>query len=196
MRGEGFSLGYTLKLLRLSPNLIDYDLAYDTKIFFNGDEDAPKVVLPKLRRLIFGEPGTCPRGGEDLLGCLSLPGLEALRINLFHGMLLPFLKESSPPLLELIIGQFGDMEFLELAECFLLVLDLRRFEMWCPQYRVVHQLMTALAEFPALLPHLGSLSFHLDRYDTTDWMALVRALAARRERLRAFHLAVGKWPPA
>ncbi|KAJ6510642.1 hypothetical protein C8R45DRAFT_964723 [Mycena sanguinolenta] len=187
MRGEAFSIDYTLELLKLAPNLVEY-LIYKTELLL--DVQVGKVVHPKLRRLIFGEPGTCPRsGGQNLLKYLSLPRLEALRIELPRGALLAFLKESSPPLLELTIQAFNT-EFVELAECLHLVPALERLEIWYPRYLMVEELMKALAGSPALLPHLKTLSLCLAGYGEIDWPTLARALAALRTQLQlqSFHL--------
>ncbi|KAJ6510560.1 hypothetical protein C8R45DRAFT_964505 [Mycena sanguinolenta] len=184
---DGISLCYILKLLRLAPNL-EY-LLVDTDIV--PDVEHENFSHSELRRLTFGEPDGCPRGGLDII--MSLPKLETLSMELTSGALLPFLKESSPPLLELIIGEAGDLGYNELAQCLRFVPNLRRLEMWFPRYCVVENFMAALAGSLSLLPHLRTLRFSLDELDDEDaeitplfWTTLARALAARRIQLQTF----------
>jgi hypothetical protein len=67
------------------------------------DED---VVLPALRRLSFGGAlGHHPDSEDNILNHLSLPTLETLFLrNVAADDLLSFLRRSSPPLKELILG--------------------------------------------------------------------------------------------
>ncbi|KAF7361460.1 hypothetical protein MSAN_01179100 [Mycena sanguinolenta] len=187
MRGGTFCIDYTLELLQLAPNLIEY-LVYTTELLFNAPVE--KVVHPNLRRLIVGAPGRYPRGRQELLQYLSLPRLEALSIGMTHGALLGFLQESSPPLLELTLGDVFHTKFDELVECLRLVPDLERLEMWYARCLTVEELMTALAGSPPLLPHIKALSFHLAGYEEIEWPTLARTLAALRTQLRlqSFHL--------
>ncbi|KAF7361385.1 hypothetical protein MSAN_01171300 [Mycena sanguinolenta] len=120
---EGFSLRRTLELLQLTPNL--ECLVANTNILL--DVNIEKLVHPKFRRLIFGNNESWPHGGLELL--MSLPSLETLSMDLTSGTLLLFLKESSPPLVELIIGEADNLGFDELSQCLGLVPHLRRLEM-------------------------------------------------------------------
>ncbi|KAF7361448.1 hypothetical protein MSAN_01177900 [Mycena sanguinolenta] len=107
---------HTLELLRLTPNLIECSIPAANILIDDDISIVEKVVLPKLRRLMFGEPEKYPVGGQELLERLSLPNLEALGIYASHGDLLAFLQESPPPLLELILRiRHGAMDFVALA---------------------------------------------------------------------------------
>ncbi|KAF7366422.1 hypothetical protein MSAN_00899100 [Mycena sanguinolenta] len=188
MRGEGCFRRYSPELLQLAPNLVECRIYFSDAFFDMGN-----VVLPNLRRLTFGEPGTCPRGGDvDPLKCLSLPKLEALRIGTSSGALVTFLKDSCPPLRELSI-QIGDaaLDFVALAEYVPL---LTRLEVWFLKHLVVENLFAALTSQP-LLPHLHILTIHLapqylPQNTSTFWTALTRALAARRTHIQVFRLTV------
>jgi hypothetical protein len=161
-------------------------------------DSGEKIVLPKLRRLIFGESGAVPDSSIDVLECLSLPGLETLSISLSNrnrtnDRMISFLERSSPPLRELVLG--NHLDFVSLSVCLRLMPDLRRFEVW--YYPTVpgttEQLFAALAEFPSLLPRLSTLVIRLgQKRDISEsfWTVLSRALASRCIQLMAFHLMV------
>ncbi|KAJ7235095.1 hypothetical protein B0H12DRAFT_151544 [Mycena haematopus] len=192
IRGDpewSFYAGHILGFLRLAPNLIEC-FVYDTKILL--EDGIEKVSFPKLRRLMFGEPGVSPEDGEGLRRCLELPRLEALRIGMFSDELLDFLKESSPPLLELVLNTIGAIDFVALAGY---VPHLTLFEVWYPEeYLAVENLFVALAEFQSLLPHLDTLAVYSHRFMPEDsdsfWTTLTRALAARRTQIQIFRLTV------
>jgi hypothetical protein len=92
-----------------------------------------KLILPKLRRMMFGERAVSPDIGDDVLRWLSLPKLEVLPTSLIDSTandsddFLSFLTRSSTPLRELVLG--NHMDIVPLTELCLLP-DLRRFEMW------------------------------------------------------------------
>ncbi|KAJ7915647.1 hypothetical protein B0H13DRAFT_1871925 [Mycena leptocephala] len=75
-----------LELMRLAPNLVEYD--------------HEKVVLLALRRLVFGPSGTCPVSDNDVLNALSV----SIR-DVSGDDLVSFLKRSSPPLQKLVVGE-------------------------------------------------------------------------------------------
>ncbi|KAJ7902839.1 hypothetical protein B0H14DRAFT_1149290 [Mycena olivaceomarginata] len=195
-----FPLRHILELLRLSPNLVECRL-YRTDIvvdIYSGE----KIVLPKLRRLIFQDPGTFPDYEIGVLQYLSLPELETLSISLSGGnwtsdRMISFLERSSPPLQELVLGH--DLAFPTLSAYLRLIPDLRRFEVWYPLVHAMQQLLAAVADLPSFLPRLTTLAIHL-AYDgdISDffWVALSRALASRRTQLLAFHLTVLERLPA
>ncbi|KAJ7302361.1 hypothetical protein DFH08DRAFT_74373 [Mycena albidolilacea] len=193
-----FSLHHILELLRLSPNLVEYRL-YRTDIVdvYSGE----KIVLPKLRRLIFQDLGTFPDYAVGVLEYLSLPELETLSISLSDGnwtsdRMISFLERSSPPLQELVLGL--KLAFPTLSACLRLIPDLRRFEVWYPLVHAMQQLLAAVADLPSLLPRLNTLVIHIAHNgDISDffWVALSRALASRRTQLLAFHLTVLKRLP-
>ncbi|KAF7361443.1 hypothetical protein MSAN_01177400 [Mycena sanguinolenta] len=190
MRGDGCFRRYSLELLRLAPNLVEY-LVDD--IFF--EVNPPKMVLPKLRRLTFGEPGIRPRCSLNVLKHLSLPQLDALKIDTSMGILLAFLEKSSPPLLELSLAlRYGDADFVALAEY---VPRLMWLEVWYPEYEEVENLFTVLTkpQSPFPLPNLRTLIVHLDPHVVPEhseslWMALICALTARRTHIQVFQLTI------
>ncbi|KAJ7302197.1 hypothetical protein DFH08DRAFT_905730 [Mycena albidolilacea] len=168
-----------LDLLRLAPNLIECTLEPVVRI--DVDEI---LVLPKLRRLMFGERATAPSYDFEILDRLSLPGLETLLANAIPDILLSFLRRSSPPLRELVLGK--DSYFPLPAECLHLVPAL-------PSEAV----FAGLAESPALLPHLNALVLHVTVYVISDsfWAALHRALLARRAEFQLVQITVlGRLP--
>jgi hypothetical protein len=160
----------SLDLLRLAPNLIECTL--EPVVGIDVDEI---LVLPKLRQLTFIR-GMFPFVDCEILDHLSLPSLESLHANMSDNLLL-FLRRSSPPLRELVLGNESDFPLL--AECLQLVPDLRRLEMWYP---TVEAVFAGLAEFPTLLPHVNAIALHITEDDISDsfWTALHRALLARR----------------
>ncbi|KAJ6510625.1 hypothetical protein C8R45DRAFT_964686 [Mycena sanguinolenta] len=188
-----FDLHHIIMLLRQTPALVEY--VVDTEIWDLLYQGGEKVVLPKLRRLIFGKPGTCPDGGENLLKWLSLSSLEALSIETSGGTLLAFLKQSSPPVLELSVRITGAIDLVALADH---VPNVTRFEIWYPEHLVLQNLFAALAESRSPLPHLHTLVVHLrhileDATPESLWTALARALAARRTHIQVFRLTMGPY---
>ncbi|KAJ6558236.1 hypothetical protein B0H19DRAFT_1376709 [Mycena capillaripes] len=176
-----------MHLLRVAPNLIecifeDVYLMYDT----NSEPDEI-LVLPALRRLVFGEYGKCPDGYDGILNWLSPPGLEALSLplcNVSGDDLFAFLKRSSPPLKELILGDALDSG--QLRRCLSLVPNLVRFEVWCVQADSLAELFAALAGSSSpFIPNLRSLTIQRCAPAIPDptWKTLLRALAGRRTEL-------------
>jgi len=212
--GLGFYGPDFLDLLRLAPNLTEC-LFHDMTLTEFDYDVTEKLVFPRLRRLMFGESGTCPYSEDYVLKHLSLPALETLSLSMdlisYQGRrlddLVSFLKRSSPPLQELVLG-FGckELDFVGLAECLRLIPTLMRLEAWRPRGRVAEQLFAALAESPSLLPNLHTLTIHLSApevAETSDsfWTKLSLALAARRAQFRVFHLKIpvrlpDSWMPA
>ncbi|KAJ7302057.1 hypothetical protein DFH08DRAFT_826938 [Mycena albidolilacea] len=132
---------------------------------------------------------------HNVIESLSLPGLGSLSATVLSSDLFAFLKRSSPPLLELVLGHEHD--FLPLVECLRLAPQLRRFEMWEPHCPVVESLFAALVESPSLLPQLSTLviRFNQDESDAifdSFWTVALRAFVARRARFQVLHLGVPK----
>ncbi|KAJ7854316.1 hypothetical protein B0H14DRAFT_3136612 [Mycena olivaceomarginata] len=195
MRGtdvyRGISPRHTFDLLRLAPNL--------TECLFHNLQIVPDVgtteilVLPKLRQLMFGEGGTCPTYSQDLLSHLSLPALETLGIAGSSDNLFSFISRSSPPLVELVLGNGWD--FGPSAQYLGILPHLRRLEVWYPRCHSVEQFFVVLAESPFLLPRLDTLVMHFEEdgvYDLHDyfWEELNRALVARRTQFQLFHFMI------
>ncbi|KAF7361431.1 F-box domain-containing protein [Mycena sanguinolenta] len=182
-----------LELLRLAPNLVE--LIVESNFSF-PDDVIEEVVLPKLRRFWFGDPGECPIWKDYLLECLSLPKLEVLSIATSSDELFPFLKDSSPPLLELVLRfRDGAIDFATLAEY---VPHLMQFELWYPQYWAVEDLFGVLTKSQSPLAHLRTLVVHIDNFELFElfghcdafWTAMIHALIARRTQLQVFRLIV------
>jgi hypothetical protein len=191
---SGISPSHVFKLLRLAPNLTEC-LFFDVDIIFDDDDAIDGLLLPNLRRLTFGEDGRCPSFDHNVIESLSLPGLESLSATVLSSDLFAFLKRSSPPLLELVLGHEHD--FLPMVECLRLIPQLRRFEMWQPHCPVVESLFAALAESPSLLPQLSTLAIRFSQEESdaifdSFWTVALRALVARRTRFQVLHLMVHK----
>ncbi|KAJ7301841.1 hypothetical protein DFH08DRAFT_794879 [Mycena albidolilacea] len=148
---------HTVDLLRSAPNL--------TECLFHNSEIVPDVdtteilVLPKLRRLMFGEVGTRPSSGQDLLSHLWLPALETLGSDESSDNLFSFLSRSSPPLVELVLGTGWD--FGPSAQYLGILRHLRRLGVWYPRCHSVEQFFVVLAESPFLLLRLDTLVMHM-----------------------------------
>ncbi|KAJ7303773.1 hypothetical protein DFH08DRAFT_52919 [Mycena albidolilacea] len=86
-------------LLRLAPNLEQFLFPFQRTV--GAVHATENLVLSKLIRLMFGQPGTCPGFGDRLINGLSLPGLEALSTSPMpvmtgRGNVISFLMRSSP----------------------------------------------------------------------------------------------------
>ncbi|KAJ7453597.1 hypothetical protein B0H11DRAFT_270165 [Mycena galericulata] len=182
-----------LQLLRLVPNLAECTFGCDTH---NVNDIHVPLVLPNLRRMIFGDDVDDPRSGDGILRHLTLPRLETLSLSMYHihgSDLLSFLKRSSPSLRELVLGggcESGDVIFLD--ECLRLVPTLMRFELWWPVGSSFEQFFAPWTESPSsLLPNLRSLAIKFHRGFTipdSSWKALLRALTARRTKIRTIRI--------
>jgi hypothetical protein len=191
-----------LKLLRLAPNLIECILdrihpVYDIEVATATTE---KLVLPALRRLIFGGSVDNPNSDDYILTWLSLPALETLSLWVdFSGDdLFDFLERSSPPLQELFMGG-GAAENVapRLRESLHLVPTLTLFYVWRPGSDFTAELFTALAD-SSLLPNLHTLTidlYHSDIFDSSC-MTFLRALSARRTQLQIVRVTLAAGPPA
>ncbi|KAF8198278.1 hypothetical protein K438DRAFT_1933625 [Mycena galopus ATCC 62051] len=197
---RGFYSVDVLAILRVAPNI--------TECFCGGHLDGGfmhldtatsenPLVLPMLRRLMFGELEEGDDSDDQILGRLSLPALESLflpmRTVTFEG-LLGFLRRSRPPLTELGMGWEYEPESpdpVHLHECLRLVPTLTGFKMWRPELYVVADFFAALADSPSLLPSLCSLTIEMAiSWDRTtidaesSWRVLLRAVSTRRFHLR------------
>lgn len=65
----GFRIDDILKLLRLAPNLGQFLFPFRRTV--GAVHAIEKLVLPKLKRLMFGQPGTCPGFGDRLINGLT-----------------------------------------------------------------------------------------------------------------------------
>ncbi|KAJ7902852.1 hypothetical protein B0H14DRAFT_3422312 [Mycena olivaceomarginata] len=190
--GYTFSFRQISELLHMSPNLTECILC-DLEITDDAEVAKADIVLPKLRRLIFGEPGIF-LFNNVVLDCLSLPRLELLSISLpdeeAWDDLLSFLKRSSPPLRELTV-KFDGLGISNLPQYLCLVPDLRRFEVWWPKCHVMEELFAMLAESPSLVPNLNTLVIlNPKSFSGSFWTALLRTLAAHCTELHVFCLEV------
>ncbi|KAJ7509516.1 hypothetical protein B0H11DRAFT_1251459 [Mycena galericulata] len=181
-----------LKLLSLAPNLVEcvFDCVQPVYGLAAIDET---LVLPNLRRLSFGSgvENDDHESDDRILGCLTIPRLESLSLSMLEtsgGDLLSFLKRSSPPLRELVLGGGLDIsgQFDSLDECLRLVPTLTRLEFWWwPPARNLEELFAASpSEF---LPNLRSLAIRLcvDAPGFRSWWkVLLRVLTARRTQIQ------------
>ncbi|KAJ7829250.1 hypothetical protein B0H13DRAFT_2116308, partial [Mycena leptocephala] len=180
-----------LQLLHLAPNLVECVFAglspvYNIDI---AEATAKKLILPNLRRLIFGGKLESPDSDDEILTHLSLPALETLSLwlDISGNDLLSFFLLSSPPLQELVVGPGAvrDEALGQLHECFRLIPTLLRLEIHagCP---FLTELFDSLADSSSLLPNMHKLVIHLDPSDVPDsfWKTVLRALSARHTQLK------------
>ncbi|KAJ7682402.1 hypothetical protein DFH06DRAFT_293438 [Mycena polygramma] len=147
---------------------------------------APKLVLPALRRMMFG-PGAGRLDSDDcIVKFLTLPAVQMLYLSLRSltgDDLLSFLRRSSPPLTELILGE-ERLNSTILAEFLHLVPTLERFEMRSLGSSVMNALLLVLVNSPSMLPDLHTLRIE-GLYSSSDgeldscWETLLRVLSSR-----------------
>ncbi|KAJ7449980.1 hypothetical protein B0H11DRAFT_2289356 [Mycena galericulata] len=184
-----------IDILRLAPNLVECVLDCVHPGGYAIDDVQEPLVLPTLRRLMFAKDGEFPFSDDGILTHLSIPRLEALTLSMrgisFADVLL-FLKRSSPPLQQLVLGDgvnYGRVD--QLVECLHLVPTVTHFELWYPESGV-EGVFTFLAETPPrLLPNLQSLTIRPDsRISDSVWETLLSALVVRRTQIQIVHIAV------
>ncbi|KAF7361481.1 F-box domain-containing protein [Mycena sanguinolenta] len=182
-----------MELLLRAPNIIEY--ICDCMEVIDLDESTTPVVLPTLRRLIFGDDAD-----DDILNHLSLPALETLSLSMCAVSLddfLRFLKRSAPPLKELVMGfRYVTEDSGPLLECLSRIPTLGGFKMWGAHNEIMDHLLTALADSYDLLPnlHILTINTRTQEADIPDsfWGSLLRAISTRRIQL---HLPGVKAPP-
>ncbi|KAJ7464799.1 hypothetical protein B0H11DRAFT_2198011 [Mycena galericulata] len=184
----GYYAPQILELLRRAPNLVEC-IFDDVQTVHGVDDIEETLVLPDLRRLIFGHGADNPQSDDGILTCLTTPRLESLSVSILalSGYdLLSFLKRSSPPLRELVLGGALDSDDFEgLDECLRLVPTLARLELWWwPVTRRLDELFPA--SLPCLLPDLRSLTIRLYSPATEPlwWETLLRVLTVRRTQIQ------------
>ncbi|KAJ7302101.1 hypothetical protein DFH08DRAFT_991933 [Mycena albidolilacea] len=161
------------ELLCLAPNLIEC-LFEHLPLSFSVPA-SQRIILPNLRRLLFGGDGALPGSANEVLDSLSLPGLEVLVAGVRCDILLPFLKRSSPPLQVLVFVErlFAPYNFLWLDECLHIVCGTGRMPIPAPV-------------------QLSSLDLHFNAWQPlfpgSFWTAALRALTTRRTRFQLVHL--------
>ncbi|KAJ6558246.1 hypothetical protein B0H19DRAFT_1070780 [Mycena capillaripes] len=193
--GQGYSGLQILKLLRSAPNLMECVFECVCPMYGIDSEPDEMLVLPALRRLIFGGHGKPHPSDDDILNCLSLPRLEALSVTMWsvsgHN-LLSFLKRSLPPLRELVLGEWvPHLDFIRLAECLRLVPALTHLEIWGLGSPFLNELFAALAESSSpIISNLRSLTIQRcsPAIPNSTWKTLLRALAGRHTELHIVHI--------
>ncbi|KAJ7915577.1 hypothetical protein B0H13DRAFT_2453881 [Mycena leptocephala] len=193
---DGEYPGEVLELLQLAPKLVE--CTFLDRVHSDFEQVDKMLILPTLRRMMFGKVTKCPSGDDNILNGLSLPALEMLSLPLHEVTVddfFSFLDRSSPPLQELLIdGRIFGLDFIRLAECLHLIPTLTRFELWRPRSRSVASIFTALADSLYLLPNLQSLTIHMGAQQVNEfhsdglWQTILRALSARRTQLRVLHV--------
>ncbi|KAJ7457979.1 hypothetical protein B0H11DRAFT_203996 [Mycena galericulata] len=96
-----------LQLLRLAPNLAECTFGCNTQPVYSVSDIQAPLVLPNLRRLIFGDDVDDPTTNDGIIEHLTLPRLETLSLSmyiLYGPHFSAFLHRSSPPLRELVLG--------------------------------------------------------------------------------------------
>ncbi|KAJ7657482.1 hypothetical protein B0H17DRAFT_1213521 [Mycena rosella] len=157
------SISENLEILRICSNLIECTLD-DVFYGYHGFNLEDILLLPRLCVFNFG---AYPDHSSDLiLRYITLPGLQTLFISL-HDIqfqdLLQFLRRSSPPLQQIIVGDAGffDWTFEDLEECLPLLSTLTDFECLKPRGALPGDLLTVLATSPNLLLNLSTVTLRL-----------------------------------
>ncbi|KAF7328767.1 hypothetical protein MVEN_02505400 [Mycena venus] len=201
LNGRTFSGPRIIEILRLAANLVQC-IFDDVDPVSYIDHTAEKLVLPRLRRLMFG-PDAYPDSNDNILNSLSLPTLEALSVsflNLTIDDLISLLVRSMPPLQVLILGE--GLESFDLYRCLTLVPTITRFEIWWSDSNIFRDLFATLADSPSLSPNLRSLTIYMTVHNLqgpdisySSWETLIRALSARRTRLQVVRVVLDGSPP-
>ncbi|KAJ7242388.1 hypothetical protein B0H12DRAFT_1236782 [Mycena haematopus] len=189
-----------LELLSLAPNLVVCALDYN--LMHGSDTSENPVLNLSLRQLTFGDQSDWYSGdhcNDALLSRLSLPALKTLSLPmscLSAGDFLRFMKRSTPPLQDLVMGwDYHVTDSIGLRECLDLIPSLARFDLRRPNALIMADLSAALADSPSLLPNLCSLTIQtFDRTLISDssWRMLARAVSNRRIQ---FHV-LGRFYPS
>ncbi|KAF8200029.1 hypothetical protein K438DRAFT_1966369 [Mycena galopus ATCC 62051] len=187
---RGFSASQILRLLSQAPNTVEcvFEQMGDVRSPFGMPE---QLVLPTLRRLVFGESAPDIDSGSTyplILSFLTLPALEYLSVpirdSFFPHSLALFFEQSSPPLQELLldVNRRNYMNFVQLRACLDLIPTLVRFEIWGADEQLEADLFTALGNSRALslLPNLRHFTILPSRHiSDSSWPLLLRAALAR-----------------
>ncbi|KAJ6466744.1 hypothetical protein C8R47DRAFT_1153548 [Mycena vitilis] len=192
---EEFCGRQILQLLRSAPSLIECTFEDVHPVSeYKIEENAPTLVLPGLRRMMFGELPDCPRSGDCILKYLTLPALQNLRLSLRDMSgddLLSLLRRSAPPLEELALGDGFRAGSIRLHECLELVPILERFEMWGMNINLLGELLTTLTSSPSIVPNFHTLKisnlYKSGNAPDSCWEALLRVLSSR-SKMRIVHV--------
>ncbi|KAK7031559.1 F-box domain-containing protein [Favolaschia claudopus] len=179
--GSGVSPTHVVQLLRLAPNLTECVFAVQRTNFRTilGLEEG--IVLPNLRRLIFGDTEN-PHGDTEIIHYLSLPKLEVLYISL-------------------ILGEGQTIQVVNtLLKCFRVAPTLKRFEAWM-SVTTATSLFVSFQKTRSLFIRLTTLVIHCPSISDVGlyeplWIAILELTTARRRRLKIFRLNLdGRGPP-
>ncbi|KAJ7762056.1 hypothetical protein DFH07DRAFT_883466 [Mycena maculata] len=192
-----FDPNRTLGVFHFTPNLVECTFDKVTRLRYPDLIHREQVILPTLRRLRFGTSAEDLCSDDGMLRYLTLPGLQTLFLSMkdcSSDDLFSFLKRCTPPLQNLAIGDQRDVTFHQLEPCLLpTLIHLELFNP--PNPNLVPDLFAALGpSASSLLPHLQSLRilYYWEVIPDSSWMALHRALSARRSHFTHFTL---KWAP-
>ncbi|KAJ7853677.1 hypothetical protein B0H14DRAFT_2757994 [Mycena olivaceomarginata] len=186
-----------LQLLRQASNIVECNFDYKLPL-----EELPvageKLVLPTLRRLMFGNaftsPKTYPGSSPEILRLLTLPALEVLAVPVrgsgeaFRG----FLQRSAAPIQQLVIGTGSKVRSSVLHECMLLLPSLASLQIRWTLPHSVDALYPALVDSPSLLPNLRRLNLRVATkhpISLASWRALVSVVSTRRVE---FHVSIAR----
>ncbi|KAJ7472204.1 hypothetical protein FB451DRAFT_315587 [Mycena latifolia] len=186
----------TRLMLRACPNLVTCTLQ---DVFYEADDRfyvdaAETLVLPHIRHFKFGTDSHTT--GDSLLRRISLPGLRTLFILLEElevASVVQFLRRSSPPLQELIMGDtlraIIRWTLDKIQECLSLLPTLTHFELRQPQvHDAANHLLTILAN-SRLPQNLSTVTFRLFHPPPLPWLQkLYDALLPRRNPALAVRL--------
>ncbi|KAJ7646039.1 hypothetical protein DFH06DRAFT_1300825 [Mycena polygramma] len=190
--GSPCSGSQIFELLCRAPNLCEFILE-DMPSITSIPSTTEIVVLPTLRRLMFGECGRSPDSNDKLFDYLSLPALEALSLPLMFQTtlnLLSFLQRSSPPLRELVLGDGLEDDSSSCTHPHMSRVVGAKSPDW-------HQIIHRVGRFPIVTSqptHSCPLPLRLVGIPYSAWKKLLEVFSLRRATLRILYVELSGSP--
>ncbi|KAJ7682430.1 hypothetical protein DFH06DRAFT_1314649 [Mycena polygramma] len=192
---DQFSTPQILQLLGSAPDLTECSFRDMRSVAEHKiKKTTPKLVLPTLCRMVFGETAEQPGGDPCILKFLTLPAVQTLHVPLcndFWDGFLCLLRRSSPPMKKLVLGGMFSVASDAFRECLHLIPTLECFELWGSGPRLMSELFPTLAS-PSQVPDLHTLrivNVFTSYYVPDSWDTLLRVLSSR-PKLRIVHVSL------
>ncbi|KAJ7657496.1 hypothetical protein B0H17DRAFT_1185793 [Mycena rosella] len=182
----------TLDMLRKCPNAAECmldEVSYSDDEYVIDMAETEMVVLPRMRHLNFGRHPDSHGCDASILPYLTLPCLQTLFIpwpNLED--LISFLKRSSPPLQQIIVGDGGPSTLYQTEELLSFLPMLTHFELFKPRENTTDQFLTVLTSSPHLLPNLTTIAFQYFDPPGPWYQQLLGFLHARRKQIHTVRI--------